>query len=96
MDARDIHWTHGRTVRLSIADEVPDPEGVLSRASYALLFVRGDRPLGRTLQIELGSLGVDVEVQTADPLAQEILVHVSPCRWGTGHQPRPLGHHRWD
>lgn len=83
-------------MRLAIAEEVADPDAVVSRTSYALLFTRGDHPLGRALQIELGPLGVDVEVRTSDPMAEEILVNVVPCRWRRGHQPRAMRHDRWE
>jgi hypothetical protein len=92
----DIRWTHGRTVRLAIAEDVADQETLVSRASYALLFARGDHPLGRTLQIELAPLGVDIDVRTPDPMAEEILVNVVPCRWRLSHETRAIRHDRWD
>ena len=58
----DIQWRHGLTVRLSIADDVLDPELVLSAVTYSLLFARDDRGLDELLPRELAPLGLDVTV----------------------------------
>lgn len=96
MELAEIRWTHGRTVCLCFTPDVNQREAIVSKATYALLFARGDQALGPTLQVELAQFGVDVDVRTPDPKAREIVVLVSPCRWPFGHHAPTQSHDRWD
>jgi hypothetical protein len=96
VELAEIRWTHGRTVCLCFTPDVQQRDAIVSTASYVLLFTRGDQALGPTLQVELAPFGVDIDVRTPDPMAREIVVHVSPCRWRFGHQAPSQRHDRWD
>ncbi len=83
MNETAVQWRHGRVVRFSVAEDVPDSNGVISAASYALLFARDDEQLAAVLRAELAPRGLSVEVlagpgRTTDPLTPEILVAITP------------------
>jgi hypothetical protein len=90
----DIQWRHGLTVRLSIADDVLDPDLVLNAVTYSLLFARDDRGLDETLPRELAPLGLEVTVVESDPgdAVAPILVKVRAAEraWTTWLERRQM------